>query len=342
MSTDATRFMDMARKASRYGDMTVLITGETGTGKTRLARTIHAGSGRTELPLVEIDCAAIPQSIAESELFGHERGAFTGADRARIGKIRSADGGTVFLDEVGELDLPVQAKLLKILDDRIVVPMGSEKRHPVDVRIIAATNRDLRDMAERGTFRKDLLERLAQFKIRVPPLRERRNEIRGIATACAEAWNARYGEAKVLREDTLDALERYRWPGNVRELQNAVAFACAQSDRDEVESSHLPLRIRYALDEQDAAAGRVAEPSPGDTAGYGFSLKGYLREIERDFFAKALSMTGGNASKAAEILGMKGPCLRKALRERFAEGTGPSDGALPSGRGAEEPVGLEA
>jgi transcriptional regulator with GAF, ATPase, and Fis domain len=318
MSDEYQRFMEMSMKASRYSDMTVLITGETGTGKTRIARRIHRESSRSKAILVEIDCTSISRSIAESELFGHERGAFTGADQARLGRIRSANGGTLFLDEVGDLEPPIQAKLLKVMDDRCVVPVGSEKKHSVDVRIIAATNRNLDEMVLRGEFRRDLLERLSQLRLHVPPLRERTRDIREIALASLESWNSHYGEVKALEEDALEAMESYEWPGNIRELENAVTYACARSEGPMVGQDSLPLKVlefgAYARSSHISTRGPAGTVLPQK----GIFLKGYLRNIERDFFEQALDRSGGNASKAAALLGMKGSSFRKALKERHA------------------------
>jgi DNA-binding NtrC family response regulator len=312
------RFLEMSMKAARYSDMTVLITGETGTGKTRIARSIHRESPRSKAILVEIDCTSISRSIAESELFGHERGAFTGADQARLGRIRSANGGTLFLDEVGDLEPSIQAKLLKVIDDRCVVPVGSEKKHSVDVRFIAATNKNLDEMASRGEFRRDLLERLSQLRLQVPPLRERTRDIREIALSSLESWNVRYGETKCLEEPALAAMESYEWPGNVRELENAVAYACARSEGRMVGLDSLPGKILEFAGGARSVPSALRGPEGTVLPQKGIFLKGYLRNIERCFFEQALDRSGGNASKAAALLGMKGSSFRKALKERHA------------------------
>jgi transcriptional regulator with GAF, ATPase, and Fis domain len=318
MSDEYQRFIEMSMKAARYSDMTVLITGETGTGKTRIARMIHRASPRSKAILVEIDCTSISRSIAESELFGHERGAFTGADQARLGRIRSANGGTLFLDEVGDLEPPIQAKLLKVMDDRCVVPVGSEKKHSVDVRIIAATNRNLDEMVLRGEFRRDLLERLSQLKLHVPPLRERPRDIREIALASLESWNSRYGEAKALEEGAIEAMESYEWPGNVRELENAVSYACARSEGRTVGQDSLPGKVLEFNGSVRSVRYAPRGPEGSVLPLKGISLKAHLRNIERSFFEQALDRSGGNASKAAALLGMKGSSFRKALKERHA------------------------
>jgi transcriptional regulator with GAF, ATPase, and Fis domain len=304
--------LEKAQRAAKYGGTTILISGETGSGKTWLARRIHAFSPRSAEKLVEIDCTSIARNLAESELFGHVKGAFTGAVHDRPGRIRSAEGGTLFLDEVGELEYPLQAKLLKVLEDRCVTPVGSERSHPVDVRIIAATNRDLRSMVERGEFRHDLLERLSQVCLGVPPLRSRPGHAVRLALDALAEWNGQYGEHKAFSPQALETIGAYGWPGNVRELKNAVVSSCVLAPDDMIGSESLPLRIL------PGPCGAREDPGDFVFPESGIALKEHLEGIERRYFEGALSRCGGNAAKAAVLLGMKAPAFRKALKERHA------------------------
>jgi DNA-binding NtrC family response regulator len=302
------------RRFARYEALTILILGETGTGKTRLARQIHDWSPRRDRPFVEVDCASIPATIAESELFGHVRGAFTDAHADRPGKMRRAQGGTLFLDEIGELDLSVQAKLLKALEDKVIMPLGSEERISVDLRLIAATNRDLEAMAAQGRFRRDLLERIRQVPIRVPPLRARKPDIAAISASTVAEWNEGTGEAKRLGEAALRAMLAYEWPGNIRELVNALRYACALCPGAEILPEHLPECLARTSSTPPGSMARSAQILPER----GLSLKEELRDYEWGYFRLALERSGGNAAKAAELLDMSGHAFRKALRERFA------------------------
>ncbi|HOV63616.1 MAG TPA: sigma 54-interacting transcriptional regulator, partial [Spirochaetia bacterium] len=246
---NAPAFIEALRKAftaARYDDP-VLILGETGTGKTLIARRIHRASARNAAPFVEVNCSAIPESLAESELFGHSRGAFSGAERSRSGKFRAASGGTLFLDEIGDLSLDIQAKILKAIEDREVTPVGSDEPMKADVRLIAATNKDLSALINEGRFRRDLYERLKVIVIALPPLRERREDIRLLASRFIEAWNVRYNERRFLTEDTLLFLESYAWPGNIRELDNALKSAACSAASDAIGPESLPDEIRHSL-----------------------------------------------------------------------------------------------
>lgn len=269
-------------------DETVLLTGESGTGKTLLARTIHASSMRSKRPFVSISCAAIPRDLVEAELFGHEKGAFTGAAHARAGSFEVADGGTLFLDEVGDLPLEVQPKLLTVLQDRSVRRLGSNTSRRVDVRIIAATSLDLDEMCERGVFRKDLFYRLNVLAIIVPPLRERGSDIDLLADHILERIRQKRGRKSrfVLDEGAREALRSHRWPGNIRELENTLERATAFSDGDTL--------TRQALGLGDAAQG-VPD----------ISLLGYtLDEIEERLFAETLEATGYDKTETASRLGV--------------------------------------
>ena len=308
-----------ALSAARYDDP-VLMLGETGTGKTMVARRIHAAGLRAASPFVEVNCSAIPESMAESELFGHVRGAFTGADKARSGKFRASQGGTLFLDEVGDLSLDVQAKLLKVIEDKVVTPVGSDEPVAVDVRLIAATNRDLLHMIQEGAFRRDLYERLKVVVIKLTALRERRQDIRPLAQHFIEAWNAQYGERRYMTEDALVLLESYSWPGNIRELKNALrSAACSAASvalGPESLSDELVRAVRTIHDERTAhAPDRVSAAAiPPD----GINLKARLLQVEWEYVSTALRVAGGNRETAARLLGMTGHAFRKALRERLS------------------------
>ncbi|HEU4729641.1 MAG TPA: sigma 54-interacting transcriptional regulator, partial [Kofleriaceae bacterium] len=237
------------------GDVPVLIQGETGAGKEVVAHAVHLGSPRAARPFVRINCGALPATLVESELFGHVRGAFTGADRDKVGLIASAGGGSVFLDEIGELPLPLQATLLRVLEDGAVRPLGATRPSKIDVRWIAATNRELAAEVERGRFRKDLFYRLQGFVVTVPPLRERRGEIRALARAFVDGAPA---GPRLITDAALAALERYTWPGNVRELRNALAGAALIAGPGPLDVDHLPAAIAGGV----PVAPATAEPAP--------------------------------------------------------------------------------
>jgi len=340
--------LETSRRAARY-DHPVLLLGETGTGKTLVARKIHEYGRRREEPFVELNCAAIPGGTAESELFGHERGAFTGADRNRSGRFRAASGGTLFLDEIGDLPLDLQAKLLKAIEDQQVTPVGSDKAQPVDVRLIAATHRNLSAMVEAGTFRRDLYERLKATTIRIPPLRERPEEIRPLVQRFLAQWNDQYAERRTLTTDALSLLESYPWPGNIRELRNALTSAACAVQGDLLDREALPEEIRAGgawngaggasvgiadgLARMAGMAGKPGKPGQGAPDGPvdaarspgepqlppgGINLKAKMLQMEWEYISAALRRHGNNREAAAKDLGMSGPALRKALKERFA------------------------
>jgi len=265
----------------------VLILGETGTGKELIARTLHHRSGRREKPFVAVNCAAIPGELLESELFGHARGAFTGADRERPGLFRTADGGTLFLDEIAELPLHLQPKLLRVLQEGEVRRVGDTRSSKVDVRIITATARDLgRDVRE-GRFRDDLFYRLAVLEVRVPPLRERQDDISLLARHFLEHLARRQGVSPPrLMPGAAGKLETYPWPGNVRELENLM--------------ERTMIFCREGIIDEDDLPGETS-PVGTDSAG-DLSLKKASRRLEEDFIQKALDLTGGNRTRAAEIL----------------------------------------
>lgn len=281
---------------------TVLVEGETGTGKELVARHIHAGSRRGAGPFVPVDCSTLPQTLFESQMFGHVKGAFTGAQHSTLGFIRTADGGTLFLDEIGELPLAAQAKLLRCLQERAVVPVGASRSIGVDVRIIAATHRDLRAMADEGTFREDLYYRVDVVKIKTPPLRDRVEDIESLVRHFVTELAELYGETdKRIGSGVIDALIRYGWPGNVRELSNAIEHAFIFNSGDELMPDDLPKTITAT--------------SPSTKPGTSPSPQGVipLAQVESELIARALRATNGNQSKASQLIGIERHRLRRKI-----------------------------
>ncbi len=307
---DRTRLAAIAKR-----DVGVLITGESGTGKEVLAKRIHALSPRSGGPFVAVDCTTLRESLFESQMFGHERGAFTGADRATVGFARCADGGTLMLDEIGELDPTNQARLLRLIQDKTVTPLGSSEQIPVNIRIVAATHRDLWSMADAGEFRKDLLYRLDVVRVHLRPLRERPGELHRLVERLLTELAESYGEdpAQVsVAPDAMELLTSYDWPGNIRELRNAIehAYVFAETDAEgrlAIHAEHLPERLARSLD-GPGIAGTVgsleqrAEIKP-------------LEVMEKLWVQRALDETGGNKTKAAELLGISRGRLLRTLAE---------------------------
>ena len=292
-------------------EATVLVTGESGTGKEVLARFLHRGSPRARGPFVALNCAALPEQLLESELFGHERGAFTGALQSRAGRIEQAAGGTLFLDEVGEMSPAVQAKFLRVLQEREFQRLGGRSTLKADVRVVAATNRDPRRAIERGEFREDLYSRLSVFAIHLPPLRDRPEDILVLAEAFLEELAASVGRpAAGLSENVREHLLAHSWPGNVRELRNAIERAVILCHGGLVTKEHLPLAVARAAPRPEAAASlRTAVPGGEFPAG---GLQ--LAAVERDLLTKALAQAGDNKSQAARLLGLSRGQLYSLLR----------------------------
>jgi DNA-binding NtrC family response regulator len=284
--------------------MNVLITGESGTGKELVARAIHALSPRTGRPFLPLNCAAIPETLLESELFGFEKGAFTGATSARPGKLESAEGGTLFLDEVGDVSLSIQAKLLRAIEQKEVLRVGSSNVIHVDVRILAATNQDLKARVAEKAFREDLFYRLNVFGIVVPPLRERREDIPKLCEHLLDLLG-RENESppKRLSPAALKVLLAYRWPGNVRQLRNALETAVLVSSGDAIEPGDLPPEVNRA-----ALPPTSSEPIP-------LPASRTLTEIERDAIRDALDKTGGNKTQASKLLGIGLRTLHRKVKE---------------------------
>jgi transcriptional regulator with PAS, ATPase and Fis domain len=298
-------------------DSTVLITGETGTGKELVAGAIHAQSVRASGPFIAINCAAIPDSLIESELFGYERGAFTGADSMKRGKFEMGDSGTLFLDEIGEMHYDLQPKLLRFLQERIFYRVGGVRPIQTDVRIIAATNRDLDRAVEQGTFRNDLLYRLNVFSIEMPPLRERREDIRTIINHFTQPFAAKLGKPFLGIDDyAWIALESYAWPGNVRELLQSLERALILSDDGALRREHFQIPEPESEDDE-FSTGSVATKAEKSTSGKGGGRPKppTLADVERRAIVRALRYAGGNKRRAAEILNIHRNTLRKKIIE---------------------------
>jgi anaerobic nitric oxide reductase transcription regulator len=287
-------------------DLNVLITGETGVGKERVAHQIHDLSARGDEALIHVNCAALPESIAESELFGHVAGAFTGAVRERAGKFEVADGGTLFLDEVGELPLLLQPKLLRVLESGEIQRVGSDGTHRVDVRVIAATNRDLEREVERGRFRADLYHRLAAFPLRVPPLRERREDIPLLAAHFADAARRRLGLGPVrLSPAVVETLSRADWPGNVRELENLIGRGVLRASTGREADQPVSLDVAHLdLGGPGGAPGHTPTEPAGRSGSTPPPLRERVRDYERQIVADALGRHGGSWAAAARELGL--------------------------------------
>jgi len=290
-------------------DITVLVRGETGTGKELIASLVHAESRRAAGPLVRFNCAAIPGELAEAELFGHARGAFTGATQARRGFFAEAHGGTLVLDEVGELSAPVQAKLLRALQEGEIQPVGAGRVEKVDVRVVASTNRDLAAEARAHRFREDLYYRLAVVELIVPPLHDHREDIPALAAEFARRYGERFGMGAVrLAPDLVDALQRADWPGNVRQLENAIARMVALGGGGEI---GLPAFNGAP----PPAAEPGAEPPPDGT----LSLREQVEALERSVIARTLASVAGNQSEAARRLGLsRGSLIDRLKKYGFA------------------------
>lgn len=307
--------LTLAREAAR-APTPVLLQGETGVGKELFAHAIHATSPRSNGPFIAVNCAALPPNLLETELFGHERGAFTGATSRHRGAFALADGGTVFLDEIGEIHPEAQAKLLRVLESGEIKPLGAEASTRVDVRVIAATNRNLEEMARRGTFRSDLLFRLDVVRIRIPPLRERRADIPLLATCFLRGFTSRLGlEAKELNPEALQLLAQYDWPGNVRELENVLQYAVLTCRSRVITRAHIAAKLPTTLD---------PEARPQRTLN--------LRQLEEEAVIQALKTYGSTVEgkrRAAAALGISLGTLYNKLRKYSSREAGQRRTACP-------------
>jgi DNA-binding NtrC family response regulator len=299
------------------GTLSVLLLGETGVGKDVMAQEIHRRSPRARGPLIKINCAALPDTLMESELFGHEKGAFTGALSPKLGLLEAADGGTVFLDEIGDLPLPMQAKLLRVLEDRELLRVGSTKPRPIDVRFVSATNRDLDADIARGAFRRDLYYRLSGFSLLIPPLRQRRSEILPLVRtflrqACRQAHRR---DEPQISPQALELLQRYTWPGNLRELRNVVERALLLCAGDVITPEHLPedkITALVSTPSSPARSTRLQEFARDQTTQ---TMRETLDPIERDVIEQTLEKCGGNQSEAARMLGISRGALLARLKK---------------------------
>lgn len=302
---------------------TVLITGESGTGKELVARAIHSHSKRAARPFVPLNCGALPETLLESELFGHEKGAFTSADATKKGLVEAAERGTIFLDEIGEMSLMMQVKLLRFLQERRFRRVGGTAEQDADVRVIAATNQDLAKMVETGEFRRDLFYRVNVIKLEVPPLKERKSDILSLAQHFVNKFNRQMGKSlRGLSTSAERALETYAWPGNVRELENVIERAVALEEAETVQAESLDLgdipgqnrRAPSHAQAEGVAAGQRTD-GPEDLPDSGFILEDHVQGIEREYLAQALRQAGGVKVRAAGLLGMSFRSFRYYLKK---------------------------
>ncbi|HYP26876.1 MAG TPA: sigma-54 dependent transcriptional regulator [Blastocatellia bacterium] len=294
-------------------DASVLITGESGTGKEMVAREIHARSRVSSGPFVAINCAAMPEELIESELFGHEKGAFTGAGGRRVGKFEAADKGTLFLDEIGDMSLSTQAKVLRVLDEKKFQRLGSNETISTDARIISATNKDLEKMVENQQFREDLFYRLCVIRVLLPPLRERKDDIPSLAHAFGDRYSLAYrGNRMKLERSALKALLDYDWPGNVRQLRNYMERAVILSEGEEVTLDSLPeLSASKEPENKETPEGDEGDISVPSS----LSFKDAKKEFERKYVERCLEKASGNITQAAAILGMHRQSLQHKIKE---------------------------
>ncbi len=294
------RLAFQVERAARY-PATALITGESGTGKELVARAIHYHSSRSSSPFVAVNCGGIPAGLMERELFGHKKGAFTGAGESRPGFFQTAQGGTILLDEISEMETPMQVKILRVLQEREFCMVGDTRQQKLDLRVIAATNKDLHSLVRRGRFREDLYYRLNVLNIEIPPLRERTGDIALLVRHFCAKYAEEWGEAiPAFSDQALAAMERYDWPGNVRELENTFQRVVLMASRDPIEVCDLPHPMRFSAQRSNGALRSLAE-------------------VEREHVRRVLDEVGGNKSQAARILGIDRKTLRAKLEETEPE-----------------------
>ena len=315
-------------------DATVLIRGETGTGKELVARAIYQHSSRSRLPMTVVNCAALPETLLESELFGSERGAYTGAVARRIGKFEQAHGGTLFLDEIGDMSLPTQAKVLRVLQEQSFQRLGGNETIQVNVRVLCATNRNLEQGIAAGTFREDLYHRLNVVTIQVPPLRQRREDIPGLIDYFLARWARRLGvEKPPLAANAVELLANYSWPGNVRELEHLIEQLVIFTGGYTIQAADLPAVVRTGVQE-------ASESAPSDNDQWLTLIRGYLTayggsaahedlldKVEKVLLSEALRQSQGNQTRAARLLGLSRPTLHAKMHKhglRAGDPSGPS------------------
>ncbi|MCG6865903.1 MAG: PEP-CTERM-box response regulator transcription factor [Thiogranum sp.] len=298
--TGAPEMLKVCRTVEKVApaDATVLVLGESGTGKELVARSVHSLSGRSDARFVAINCAAIPENLLESELFGYEKGAFTGAGKQTPGKFELANGGTLFLDEVGDMPLPLQAKLLRFLQERTIERVGGRQEIPVDVRVICATHKDLPQLARDNDFREDLYYRISEISIRIPPLREREGDALLLARLFLEKFSKQMGKTQHrFSKDSLAAIEAYPWPGNVRELENRVKRAVIMAEHKQISVSDLELGGAGVDDVRT------------------FNLREIREQVERQAIVRAMGHVGGKISQASELLGVSRPTMYDLIKK---------------------------
>jgi transcriptional regulator with GAF, ATPase, and Fis domain len=314
---DSAAMQDVREKIARVAptNATVLITGETGTGKELVARAIHRNSTRANRPFVAVNCAAFTETLLESELFGHEKGAFTGADRMRQGLFEAAHEGTLFLDEAGEMSPAAQAKLLRVLTDGQVVRVGSTKSRSVDVRVLVATNRDLQQRVKEGLFRDDLYYRLAVVPIHIPPLRERREDIHGLCDLLSQQVASELKlPPRPLTEAAIESLVCYEFPGNVREMRNLIERGYILSGGDEIGAEHFPVsQGNHPAGAVHATTSQASGPAIPDMVQSHFDLTALLERTEKDLILRTLPGTGGAQAEAARRMGLSRSALAYKL-----------------------------
>jgi two-component system, NtrC family, response regulator AtoC len=297
------------REVAKHEHATVLVTGESGVGKELVARATHNLSPRSSKPFVEINCGSLPFNLLETELFGHERGAFTDAKNRKIGLFEEANGGTIFLDEIGEMDMNLQVKLLRVLEDRKIRRLGGTRNIDIDVRVIAATNCNLKEAIEEKSFREDLYYRLNVFPIHIPPLRERKEDIPPLLEYFLKRFSGEFNKRiREVSRDALDLLLRYHWPGNVRELKNVVERICIMHNVEIIQPGQLPGEIWGETPRKEASFACDIPPE-------GIMLEEMVGEIEKNLVAKALDITGGNVAKTARLLNVPRGTLRYKLEK---------------------------
>lgn len=303
------------REVAKHETATVLITGESGTGKELVAQAIHNLSPRSVQPFVEINCGSLPFNLLETELFGHERGAFTDAKLRKIGLFEEADRGTIFLDEIGEMDLGLQVKLLRVLEDRKIRRLGGNRNIDINVRIVAATNADLKTAIENKEFREDLFYRLNVFPIHIPPLRQRREDIPVLLDYFLQRFSREFKKhIRSFHRETLDLLTRYHWPGNVRELKNVVERICIMHNSEVIQPGHLPREI-WGESPQSEVPFRYEIPPEG------IILEDVVDRVEQELVGRAYATCGGNIAKTARMLNVPRGTLRYKL-EKYQIGEG--------------------
>jgi len=308
-SPELTQVYRQIREVAKHETSTVLITGESGTGKELVAKSIHQLSPRKNKPFVEINCGSLPFNLLESELFGHERGAFTDAKNRKIGLFEEADGGTIFLDEIGEMDMNLQVKLLRVLEDRKIRRLGGNRNIDIDVRVVAATNLELKDAIDQKSFREDLFYRLNVFPIHVSPLRDRREDIPPLLDYFLKHFSGEFHKnIREVSRDALDLLMRYHWPGNVRELKNVVERICIMHNQEAITPECLPREIWGEKPQNEATFDYRIPPE-------GIMFEEIIGQLENDLIEQAVKITGGNVAKTARLLNLPRGTLRYKMEK---------------------------